>query len=128
MLCRGSCGVREAGFAAPAPAKFVSRPPGKKAARSDVMNCVELRGTPRLGRTLAPPVAYLLAAAVGGALAWTVFVPDRWLQVAAVSVGIFGIYELVRGQRLVLRQRRAADDWLRSATGAFVPARHLWPA
>jgi hypothetical protein len=89
---------------------------------------VELRGTPRLGRTLAPPVAYLLAAAVGGGLAWTVFGSDRWLRTAAVSVGIFGIYELVRAQRVVLGQRRAADDWLRSATGAFVPARYLWRA
>ena len=89
---------------------------------------MELRGTPKLGRTLAPPVASLLAAAVGGGLAWTVFVSDRWLQIAAVSLGIFGIYELVRAQRLVLRQRREADDWLRSATGAFVPARYLWRA
>jgi hypothetical protein len=89
---------------------------------------VELRGTPRLGRTLAPAVAYLLAAAVGGGLAWTVFVSNRWLETAAVSVGIFGIYELVRAQRVVLRQRREADDWLRSATGAFVPTRYLWRA
>jgi len=65
---------------------------------------------------------------VGGGLGWTVFVSSRWLQTAAVSVGVFGIYELVRAQGLVLRQRREADDWLRSATGAFVPARYLWRA
>ncbi len=89
---------------------------------------MELRGTPRLGRTLVPPVGCLTAAAVSGGLAWTVIAPDRWLRTAAISVGIFGAYRLVRAQRVVARQRKAADNWLRSATGAFVPPRYLWRA
>ena len=89
---------------------------------------MELRGTPRLGRTLALPVGCLAAAALSGGLAWAVFVSDRWLWGAAVSVGIFGVYELVRAQRLLFRQRRLAEDWLRSATGVFVPPPYLWRA
>ena len=89
---------------------------------------MELRGTPGLGRILALPAACLAAAALIGSLAWTVLAPSRLLGVAAVSLGIFGVYELVLAQRLLLRQRRVADDWLRSATGAFVPPSYAWRA
>ena len=75
-----------------------------------------------------PPVGCLTAAALSGGLAWTVIAPDRWLRTAVLSVGIFGAYRLVRAHRFVVGQRRAADDWLRSATGAFVPTRYLWRA
>jgi hypothetical protein len=74
------------------------------------------------------PVGCLAAATLSGSLAWTVFTPDRWLRGAAVSVAIFGVYELVRALRFLFRQRRLADDWLRSATGVFVPPRYLWRA
>jgi hypothetical protein len=63
-----------------------------------------------------------------GGLAWSVFAPDRPLRVVAVSAGIFAVYELVRALRLLLRQRRLADDWLRSATGVFVPPSYVWRA
>ena len=89
---------------------------------------MDLRGTPGLGRALMLPVGSFAAAALGACLQWTVFASDRWLQAAVLTVGIFGSYELIRVQRLVLRQRAAADDWLRSATGGFVPARYLWRA
>lgn len=89
---------------------------------------MELRGTPGLGRALALPVGLLAAAALGGALAWTVFRPDRLLVVAAVSAAIFGVYQLVRALRRLSRQRRTADDWLRSATGSFVPPVYAWRA
>ena len=89
---------------------------------------VELRGTPGLGRILALPVACLGTAALVGAAAWTVFPSDRWVRVAAVSVGILGVYELIRAYMVLRRMRRAADDWLRSATGGFVPPAYAWRA
>jgi hypothetical protein len=89
---------------------------------------LELRGTPRLGRILALPVASIATAALGGSLVWGVAGPDRLLGVAVVSVGIFGVYELVRSLWLLSRQRRVADDWLRDATGRFVPPVYAWRA
>jgi hypothetical protein len=89
---------------------------------------VELRGTPGLGRILALPVGCLATAALVGAAAWTVLPPERWLRAVAVSVGILGVYELVRAQLLLIRRRRAADDWLRSATSGFVPPAYAWRA
>lgn len=88
---------------------------------------MELRGTPRLGRILALPVGSFAAAALGG-LAWTVLSQDRWLAAAAASAAIFGVFELVRAERLLYRQRRVADDWLRTATGRFVPPSYAWRA
>jgi hypothetical protein len=89
---------------------------------------VELRGIPGLGRALALPVGCLVAAALGGGLAWTAFRHDRRLAVAAVSAAIFGVYQLVRALRRLSRRRRTADDWLRSATGTFVPPSYAWRA
>ena len=54
--------------------------------------------------------------------------PERWLRAAAVSVGILGVYELMRAYLVVHRMRRTADDWLRSATGGFVPPAYAWRA
>ena len=87
-----------------------------------------LRGTPRVGRILAPPAACFAAAALIGGLAWTELAAGRWLGIAAVSAGIFGLYELGRALRALARQRRAADAWLRTATGAFVPPPYAWRA
>jgi hypothetical protein len=89
---------------------------------------VELRGIPGLGRALALPVGLLATAALGSGLAWTVLRPDRVLAAAALSAGVFGVYELIRALRHLLRQRRVADDWLRSATGPFVPPPYAWRA
>jgi hypothetical protein len=87
---------------------------------------LELRGTPRLGRILALPVGCVAVAALVGGLAWFVLAPDRWLRVAAVSAAIFGVVQFVRAQRVLSKQRRMADDWLRSATGGFVPPSYAW--
>jgi hypothetical protein len=89
---------------------------------------LELRGTPRLRRVLALPVGCLAAAALVGGLAWTVFPPSRLLAIAAVATGILGTYELVQAQRFLIRQRRTADNWLRSASGGFVPPPYAWRA
>jgi hypothetical protein len=89
---------------------------------------MEVRGIPGAGRVLALPLGSLTAAALAGGLAWTVVPPERWLRVAALSVAIFGGYELVRSHRLLSRHRRAADDWLRTATGRLVPPAHAWRA
>ena len=88
---------------------------------------MELRGTPGLGRILALPVACFATAALVGAAAWTVASPE-WLRVVAVSVGILGVYELIRAYVVLRRMRLAADDWLRSATGSFVPPAYAWRA
>lgn len=82
---------------------------------------------PGLGTALGPATA-LLGAAAGGAVAWAVVSPDRSLAIAAIVVGIAGVVELMRALARLARQRRAADDWLRSATGTFVPARYAWRA
>ena len=89
---------------------------------------LELRGTPGLGRILALPVGCVAAAAVVGGLAWAGLAPDRWLLVAAASAAIFGVLQFVRAQRLLSKQRRVADAWLRSATGGFVPPAYSWRA
>ena len=89
---------------------------------------MELRGIPGLGRALALPVGLLATAALGSGLAWTVLQHDRLLAAAALSAGAFGVYQLVRALRHLLRQRRVADDWLRSATGQFVPPPYAWRA
>jgi len=89
---------------------------------------MELRGIPGLGRTLALPVGFLATAALVGAAAWTVLPPEPWIRAVAVAAAILGVYELVQSQRLLLRQRRAADAWLRSATGDFVPPEYAWRA
>jgi hypothetical protein len=89
---------------------------------------LELRGTPRLGRILALPVGCLVVAALVGGLSWSALGPDRLFRVAAVSAAIFAVLQFVRAHRQLLKQRRVADDWLRSATGGFVPPSYAWRA
>ena len=89
---------------------------------------MELRGTPGLGRIFALPISALIAAAVGGSLLLAGVVPDRRVAVAAIAAGVFGFYSLVRSLRQVSAIREQADNWLRSATGGFVPEAHAWRA
>ncbi len=89
---------------------------------------MELRGTPGVGRILALPVGCLAAAALAGVLALTGFEPARLLGIAAVTAAIFGIYALVQAQVRLYRQRRAADAWLRTATGRFIAPTYAWRA
>ena len=74
------------------------------------------------------PVGCVAAAAVVGGLAWAGLAPYCWLLVAAASAAIFGVLQFVRAQRLLSKQRRVADAWLRSATGGFVPPAYSWRA
>jgi hypothetical protein len=80
-----------------------------------------------LSRTLAPTGAYL-AAGVAGGVAWVVTLHDRRLAAAALALALTGAVELVRSLRRVALQRRVADDWLRTATGDFVPPAYAWRA
>ena len=89
---------------------------------------MEFRRTPGLGRALALPLACLLVAVAATGLAAEAVGPRRWLGLAAVSLGVFGVYELVLGLRSLTRRRRIADDWLRSATGTFAPVSYAWRA
>jgi hypothetical protein len=89
---------------------------------------MELRGTPRSGRILALPVICLATAALGGGLVLAQVLRVPRLGIAAVALGIFGLYELGRAFWLLSRLRRTADDWLRSATGHFVPPAYAWRA
>jgi hypothetical protein len=89
---------------------------------------MELRGIPGLGRVVALPALCLATAALGGGLAVGQVLRVPRLGVAAVAVGIFGLYQLVRALWLLSRLRRTADDWLRSATGRFVPPAYTWRA
>jgi len=89
---------------------------------------MDVRGTPGVARLLAAPAALLvLAAGVGAAIA-AGLVPGRWLGLAVVVAGVAGVYELVRALVILQRRRRAADDWLRTATGDFVAAPYAWRA
>ncbi len=88
---------------------------------------MQLRGTPGIGRTLALPVGCLAGAALVGVPAWSVL-SGRWLGIAAVSLAVFGLYALVLALVRLRSQRRAADAWLRSATGPFVSPAYAWRA
>jgi len=79
-------------------------------------------------RILALPVGLLAAAGLVGGLAWTTFTPSRWLGVAVVSALVFGLHRLGLALRELTRRRHAADDWLRSSGGGFVPAAYAWRA
>jgi hypothetical protein len=76
---------------------------------------------------MAPPATWWLLASVG-VVVWAAAVPDRRLWIAAVGAGLVGVVELVRALVVLSRRRRVADDWLRSATGSFVPPRYAWRA
>jgi hypothetical protein len=54
--------------------------------------------------------------------------PDRLLAIFALSAAIVGAVQLLRGLTGLARQLRAADDWLRTATGTSIPPRYEWRA
>jgi hypothetical protein len=54
--------------------------------------------------------------------------PSRWLVLAAAGAAAVGVVEALHAFGVLLRERRAADNWLRSATGSFVPQRYAWRA
>jgi len=89
---------------------------------------MDVRGTPGAARLLAAPVALLALAAGGGAAIATGLVPGRWPGLAVVVAAVAGVYELVRSLVILRRRRRAADEWLRTATGEFVAAPYVWRA
>ena len=70
----------------------------------------------------------LVAAGLGAVAAWSALSGDRLLGVAAFSLLLFGLFQLVRGLGVLYRRRRRADDWLRTATGAVVPEAYVWRA
>jgi len=92
------------------------------------LSYMDMRGTPGFGRIFAAPAGLLTTAAAVGALIAAGLVPERPLGLAVVVAGVAGAYELVRAVRLLVRRRRAADDWLRTATGAFVAPSYAWRA
>jgi hypothetical protein len=47
---------------------------------------------------------------------------------AAAGAGLVGAAEALRALVVLAGRRRVADDWLRSATGAYVPPRYAWRA
>ena len=86
-----------------------------------------LLGVPGAGGVLARPLT-LLAAGLEAVAAWSALFGDRRLGVAAVSLLLFGLYDLVRAIGVLYRRRRRADDWLRTATGSVVPEAYVWRA
>ena len=82
---------------------------------------------PGVGRSLALP-AGLVALGFAGIAAWWAFGHDRWVGIAAVSLGLFGLVDAIRALRSLIAQRRCADDWLRTATGRVVPPAYAWRA
>jgi len=82
---------------------------------------------PGVVRAFAPAVAWLLAAGAGG-FVWAVAMPDAWLVLAAVGAASVGVAVGLHALLALSRERRAADDWLRSATGSFIPQRYAWRA
>jgi hypothetical protein len=88
---------------------------------------MELLRQPGAVRRLAAPAAWLLAAGAGGAV-WAAAFRDPRLGFAAAGAALLALVETVRALVVLSRERRAADDWLRSATGDFVPGRYAWRA
>jgi hypothetical protein len=88
---------------------------------------MQFRGMPGVGRSLALPVGFV-AVGLAGIAAWSAFGQDRWVGVAAVSAGLFGVVEAICALRSLIARRRRADDWLRTATGRVVPPAYAWRA
>lgn len=86
-----------------------------------------LLGAPGVGRVIAMPFG-LVAAGLGAVAAWSAFSRDRRLGVAAVSLLLFGLFQLVLALGVLYRRRRRADDWLRTATRGVVPSAYVWRA
>ena len=88
---------------------------------------MQFRGMPGVGRSLALP-AGLVALGLAGGAGWWASGHERWVGIAAVSAGLFGLVQLVRAIRALVARRRQADDWLRSATGRVIPPAYAWRA
>lgn len=88
---------------------------------------MELLEQPGSARAFAPAVAWWLGAGAG-ALVWAVSLHESWLGLAVIGAALTGALEASRAIAGLARQRRAADEWLRSATGSFVPQRYAWRA
>jgi len=82
---------------------------------------------PGAGLTLAPAAAWWFAAVIGGVV-WGAARPGPWLLLAAAGALAVGAVEAGRALVVLTGRRRAADDWLRSATGDFVQPRYAWRA
>jgi hypothetical protein len=88
---------------------------------------MELFEQPGAARAVAPTAASWLAAG-GATIVWAAAMPGLWLLFAAAGAWVVGTAEGVRALMVLLGRRRAADDWLRSATEDFVPPRYAWRA
>jgi hypothetical protein len=88
---------------------------------------MELLRQPGAVRAFALPVAWLVAAGVGGVV-WAAAVRDPRVGFVAAGAVLVALVETVRALVVLSRERRAADNWLRSATGEFVPERYAWRA
>ena len=82
---------------------------------------------PGAARTFAPAGAWWLAACAGGAV-WATTVRDAPLGLAVAGAALLAVAETGRALLVLFLRRRAADDWLRSATGGFVEPRYAWRA
>lgn len=88
---------------------------------------MELLDQPGTLRAFAPALAWWFAAIAATAV-WAVATPARWLAIAGAGAVLGGLVETAKALVVLLRRRRAADDWLRSATGGFVPQPYAWRA
>jgi hypothetical protein len=82
---------------------------------------------PGAARTFAPAGAWWLAACAGSAV-WATAVRDARLGFAVAGAALLAVAETARALLMLFLRRRAADEWLRSATGDFVEPRHAWRA
>ena len=82
---------------------------------------------PGATRKFVPPAAWWFAAGTGGVV-WAAAVRDPRLGFAAAGAGLLAVFGTARALAVLSRERHAADDWLRSATGDFVPERYAWRA
>jgi hypothetical protein len=88
---------------------------------------MQFRGMPGVGRSLALPAA-LVGLGFAGLAAWWASGHERWVGIASASAVLFGLVHLVCALRALIARRRQADEWLRSATGRFVPPAYAWRA
>jgi hypothetical protein len=88
---------------------------------------MDLLEQPGVTRAFAPAAAWLVAAGMGSAV-WAITTPGRWLVFAAAGAAAVGVTEAFHALVVLSRERRDADDWLRTATGSFVPQRYTWRA
>jgi hypothetical protein len=88
---------------------------------------MELFRQPGVAIAFAPAAAWWVAAGAGSVV-WAVATPGLWLALAAAGAALVGVAKALQALVVLSRERRVADDWLRSATGSFVPQRYAWRA